>query len=418
MGAFLPLGAYAAASATGTIATYSTPTPGSGPAKITVGPDGALWFTENNAGYIGRLDPSTGAITEYPIPSPGTQPVGIVAADGKLWFAENQGDDIGSVDPSLVIPGKSTGIEQYKVPTAGSDPQNITALDGQIWFTEQVADKIGRLDPSKVVPGTSDGIFEYPIPTPGSEPNGITVGPGVGTGAGTWVWFTEYGAGKIGAINPTAAVPGTSDGISEYLLRGEFGAVGGGIGARNIAESTDGRIWFTEYGDGGIGVLNPRQARAGTSEGITEYPLPNASQDQNPGPRGIVGGPADIVWFTEYNANVVATVGPSGTFGGPYSAGLPADGGARSIDVGPVGDDRMWVTEYNTNVIASVGIGTTITATPTPAVATVSSGQPSPANSAHGGFPLLIVLVVVVVLLAGGGATAIGIRRRRPAAQV
>ncbi|HEV3294711.1 MAG TPA: hypothetical protein VG123_37500, partial [Streptosporangiaceae bacterium] len=39
------------------------------PAGITAGPDGALWFTNQGNNTIGRIDPTTGTITNYTSPS-------------------------------------------------------------------------------------------------------------------------------------------------------------------------------------------------------------------------------------------------------------------------------------------------------------------------------------------------------------
>ena len=39
------------------------------PWGIAVGPDGAIWFTEVGAGKIGRLDPETGKVAEYGLPT-------------------------------------------------------------------------------------------------------------------------------------------------------------------------------------------------------------------------------------------------------------------------------------------------------------------------------------------------------------
>jgi virginiamycin B lyase len=47
------------------ITEFPTPTVNSGPAGITTGPDGALWFTEL-VGKIGRIT-ITGVITEFPM---------------------------------------------------------------------------------------------------------------------------------------------------------------------------------------------------------------------------------------------------------------------------------------------------------------------------------------------------------------
>ncbi len=50
------------------------------------GPDGKMWFTE--ADKIGRITPS-GEITEFPLPTPDSAPMGITTGpDGNLWFTE------------------------------------------------------------------------------------------------------------------------------------------------------------------------------------------------------------------------------------------------------------------------------------------------------------------------------------------
>ena len=65
------------------------PHSGSGPAGITSGPDGNLWFTEHSGNRIGRLS-TTGTLTEIELPK-GTGPAEIVAgSDGNLWFAEDK----------------------------------------------------------------------------------------------------------------------------------------------------------------------------------------------------------------------------------------------------------------------------------------------------------------------------------------
>ena len=56
---------------------------------ITVGPDGALWFTEENGDKIGRIT-TAGDITEYPIPTVPAAPSEITTGpDGALWFTES-----------------------------------------------------------------------------------------------------------------------------------------------------------------------------------------------------------------------------------------------------------------------------------------------------------------------------------------
>src|SRR5450755_3771290 len=61
---------------------YPLPGADSVPLGIVTGPDGALWFTENEANRIGRITVD-GVITEYPGPGHNSQFAGItVGPDG------------------------------------------------------------------------------------------------------------------------------------------------------------------------------------------------------------------------------------------------------------------------------------------------------------------------------------------------
>src|SRR5579863_3495640 len=68
---------------------YQLPTHHSGPNGATMGPDGAIWFTECFSAKIGRIT-SSGHITEYSAPTPFSNPWGITSGpDGALWFTES-----------------------------------------------------------------------------------------------------------------------------------------------------------------------------------------------------------------------------------------------------------------------------------------------------------------------------------------
>jgi len=58
-----------------TITEFPIPTAGSNPMAITTGPDGALWFDEasTSANNIGRIT-TAGVFTEFPIPTAGSDP--------------------------------------------------------------------------------------------------------------------------------------------------------------------------------------------------------------------------------------------------------------------------------------------------------------------------------------------------------
>lgn len=155
------------------INAFSLPNSASSANRITFGPDGNLWFTESiytidtnnpnnnrvSRSEIGRITPD-GKITEFPLANPASDPNGIVAGpDGALWFTDNDG--IGRITPN----------GQFRIFPISSSfyPAGITAgPDGALWFID--TDKIGRIT-------TSGQITTFSIPTPTSFSYGITAGP-------------------------------------------------------------------------------------------------------------------------------------------------------------------------------------------------------------------------------------------------
>jgi virginiamycin B lyase len=80
----------------GSLTEFATPG-AEGLQWIAAGPDKALWFTGGRPATIGRISLS-GVVTSYPIPSFGSQPVGITTGpDGNIWFAETSGDGSGKI---------------------------------------------------------------------------------------------------------------------------------------------------------------------------------------------------------------------------------------------------------------------------------------------------------------------------------
>jgi virginiamycin B lyase len=113
---------------------------GSGPLRMTLGPDGNLWVTMFDANRIDRISLNPFSRTPFPLPPGLKGPHDItVGPDGALWFTEYQGNQIGRITTS----GQ---ITEFPIPTAGSAPYGITTgADGAIWFTQNATNTIGRL---------------------------------------------------------------------------------------------------------------------------------------------------------------------------------------------------------------------------------------------------------------------------------
>jgi streptogramin lyase len=200
-------------------------------ANITVGPDGNIWWTEclNGSDYrgnpvsdnsIGRLQLSTGTITEFPAPAD-TCPSGITAGpDGNLWVTLSNSAQIARVTAN----GQMT---YFPIPNDGSN-FITTGPDGNLWYTTAAGideGTVGRITPAGVVT-----VFATGLPAP----EGITVGP---DGA---LWFTEAQAEEIGRI--------TTDGqITQYPIPT--------YPSYNIAAGPDGNLWLGIAG--GLMALDP-----------------------------------------------------------------------------------------------------------------------------------------------------------------
>ena len=139
-----------------TFTEFRIPTAKSQPGYMTLGADGALWFTEIAGNKIGRIT-TTGEISEFSIPTPKSQPYSIAAGpDGNLWFVEFTGNKIGRITPSGTI-------TEFEIPTADSQPVAISpGPDNAMWFAGLRTGAIGRI--------TLDGaITEFPPVIPVSK---------------------------------------------------------------------------------------------------------------------------------------------------------------------------------------------------------------------------------------------------------
>lgn len=172
----------------GTATSYPTSIAGN---FITTGSDGALWFTGTNAagGVIGRITTS-GSLATFPLPSP-SFPQGItLGPDSAIWF----------LDPGKGAVGQITtagNIREFVVPNLGVAPsfaqtnggEIVLGPDGALWFAE------GNLSIGRIT--TAGALTEYPA---GVQPNGLTKGP---DGS---IWFTSASSDQIGQITLTGLV--------------------------------------------------------------------------------------------------------------------------------------------------------------------------------------------------------------------
>jgi virginiamycin B lyase len=165
---------------------WQAPTPGSRPHDPLAAKDGSLWYTGQMVNALGRVDPKTGKVKEYPLKTPHSGPHGLVEdKDGNIWYTGNTGALVGKLNP------KSGEVTEYKMPDSKGDPHTlIFDRSGILWVTLQNANAIARLDPK------TGEIKLLTPPTPKSRPYGMAV-----NSKGT-VYYVAFGINKVGAVNP------------------------------------------------------------------------------------------------------------------------------------------------------------------------------------------------------------------------
>ncbi len=310
------------------------------PFDMTTGPDGNLWFTNQQANNVGRMNPRDPSdVTFFPIPTPNSKPLKIRrGSGGDLWFSEVTGNKIARITTA-------GAITEFPVPTPNSQPRDIAVgPDGAVWFTEvgnlttpQTPNgKVGRMLP--YAPYT---ITEFPVP---SVPAAAAIAADMTLGPDGNFWFDiDFGT------NP-AAGPGQIGRIlshAPYTIT-EFPLPSGSTGATDITRGPDGNLWFTDTGGKAIGRLSPIGSDAAIRASMTEFPVSPATQLLN-----ITAGPDGNMWFTDTYGNALGRIltkapntvtvfpGPTGVH--TASLGPIFINGVAGITAGS--DGNLWVTE-------------------------------------------------------------------------
>jgi virginiamycin B lyase len=213
------------------IKQWPVPTPGSRPHDPRASKDGAIWYAGQMTGKLGRLDPDTGQIKEFPLktktPHPG--PHGLAEdKDGNIWFTGNHVSIIGKLDP------KTGAVTEYPMPDPeAKDPHTLNFdQSGILWFTVQGGNKVGRLDPQ------TGEVKLFTPPTPKSRPYGLVI-----NSKGIPV-FVEFGTNKVATIDPKTFE------IKEYPLPDPASR------PRRLALTPDDVVWYVDFSRGYLGRID------------------------------------------------------------------------------------------------------------------------------------------------------------------
>ena len=231
---------------TGEVQEYPVPNQGTAAIHSAVpAPDGSVWLTEQGSNKLGHWDPATGAITEYQDTYIAGKEGTVAGGSKHTLRIDSQGRIWATGGPLTVFDPKTREFTQIKeIPSAYG-----LALDrdGNCWFAEFIPNgKIGKVDAKTLK------VTKWQPPTPDARPRRIQI-----DSDGT-IWFAEFLAGKIAQFDPKTET------FKEFPLPGpEATPYALGIGRNHT-------LWYSSEHLDVIGNLDPKTGR------VTEYPFPQA----------------------------------------------------------------------------------------------------------------------------------------------
>ena len=176
-----------------TFKAYPSPSAKASPAPgaygLAVAGDGSVWWAEDEADKMARVDPATGQVEEFKIPDVGGHafPRRMNSdANGDLWVA------LWDAGKLMKIDYKTKEMTVYTPPskTGGNYSVVVDKKNNYIWVSEHQVDKIARFDPK-----TQEWV-EFPLPEAESDPRRVDIDP---TNPNR-IFFSGNTAGRVGFI--------------------------------------------------------------------------------------------------------------------------------------------------------------------------------------------------------------------------
>jgi virginiamycin B lyase len=252
------------------VSYYAVPK-GAHPHDVAPAPDGTVWYTAQNQGAVGVLDPKTRKTIQISL-GPNAAPHGvIVGPDRAAWVTEGGQNAIARIDP------ETREVKLYPLPeTFPAANLNTATFDrkGILWFTGQ-SGVYGRVDPA------SGKVDAWKAPK-GVGPYGITTTPN------GEIWYASLAGDHIAKIDTVSG-----DALMVQPPKQ-------GVGPRRIWSDSKGLLWVSFWNTGEIGRYDP-QAKV-----WKVWALPKSKD----GCYAIYVDDKDKVWVTDFSGNAIHRFDP------------------------------------------------------------------------------------------------------------
>jgi streptogramin lyase len=238
------------------ITEYDLPRQTIEPHDVIVDSDGMVWYSDFGEQFLGKMDPKTGKVTEYPIPvlkegfPRGTLDLE-TDKDGNMWVAMMYQGGVTRFDKNTqtfktwAVPKEwQTDATQQ----AFMSP-NASHVDGKVWVKNSDKALIYRLD---LASGKFENLGSFKDPVTNQ-----TIGSyGIPADHDNNLYLLDFSAGNIGKLD------GKTGKLTVYRT-----PMANSRPRRGRVDSQN-RLWFAEYAGNAIGMLDPK------SEHVQEWVLP------------------------------------------------------------------------------------------------------------------------------------------------
>ena len=234
---------------------YDLPRPTIEPHDVIVDADGMAWYSNFGEQTLGKLDPKTGKVTEYPVPEPKKgSPTGALSLrsdkEGHLWLGLMYQASIAKFDR------KTEKFQVWTIPSQFNKDNtqiNMTSpmsytVDGKLWTQNNGFAGVHRVD-------LKSGNWETWDPFKES-PRGHNIYDVIGDSHNN-AFFTDIGREHIGKIDAKTGK------ITLYETPTK------GSGPRRGMMDPQDRLWFGEYRGNRVGMFDTK------SERFQEWELPS-----------------------------------------------------------------------------------------------------------------------------------------------
>jgi virginiamycin B lyase len=250
------------------ITEYDMPRPTIEPHDVIVDAEGVAWYSSFGEQFIGKLDPKTGKVTEYPVPElKKGSPTGMLSLradqDGNLWAGLMYQGAIAKFDrktEKLQVLSISAELNKNNTQVNMTSPLH-TAVDGKIWTQNNGFAAVHRVD-------LASGKWETFEPFKESKKTHNIYD--VISDSKNNAFFTDIANEHIGRIDAKTGkitlypTPTLSSGPR-----------------RGMMDSQD-RLWFAEYRGNRIGMFDTRTERFQEWEAPTPWSAPyDVALDKN-----------------------------------------------------------------------------------------------------------------------------------------